>query len=690
MEELLNNIVNGTKEIKNKKDLIEANKKELYRLKANKEKFRNNDKSLNPQLKLVYENVTMQMRKLLKQNRELNKEIRDLTKSIIDSTTAEIEAKKSKIDSNIAEIEAKKSNIDNNKTELYRLKSNKEKLRNKDKSLKPELKKLYGDITQNMSKLLKENKQLNEDISKHLKENKQLNEDIKVLEKNIEEIENDNLDWILADKQKVEIIDKQTIEVKVESNVTEEKVVKDVYKIESDKEVEDYYSKQRDEEEKKIKEANEKVDRANKEKQQDEEEVEKSLNKKAKKEISQYETELDTQEKEELSKAIASVRVQREQAKIERENRPIVLEGVDENPEEQEEKEPIVLEGVEEDPEAQEEKEPIILEGVEEDPEEQEEKKPIVLEGVEEEPEKQEEKPLVLEEEEPESEPEKQEEKPIVLEDKEEQKQDDENNDFDLNNVTLNPLSGDYQVNNNILNSRNKKNGEFQPIEHITIAMVENGMTVNTQKVKELLKKAPKEIKHKLLDTIKNGIRIDGKLALGLINNEEQLNKYLEICEKYDDLSLTGSENASARAELAEYLPKIEYSLKDLRKSKIDILRKLRIYRTAKFTKKLYKEFGKGKDAKIKMSLIDKIYFGIANIIHNDEDIFQPSENPVIEQQEINQNDLKDNTSEQEKREQFAQKIAAQILTEEQKQNTGEQIEEKTAEVENEDKDNVK
>ena len=690
MEELLNNIVNGTKEIKNKKDLIEANKKELYRLRANKEKFRNNDKSLNPQLKLVYENVTIQMRKLLKQNRELNKEIRDLTKSIIDTTTAEIEAKKSKIDSNIADIEAKKSNIDNNKTELYRLKSNKEKLRNKDKSLKPELKNLYGDITQNMSKLLKENKQLNEDISKHLKENNQLNEDIKVLEKNIEEIKNDNLDWILADKQEVEIIDKQKIEVKVESNITEEKVVKDADKIESDKEVEEYYSKQRDEEVKEIIEANEKADKAKKEKQKEDDDIEKSLNKKAKREISQYETEQDNQEKEELYKAIESVREQRKQEQIERENRPIVLEGVEEEHEEPiNKKETIVLESVEEEHEEPiNKKEPIVLEGVEEEHEEPiNNKGPIVLEGVEEEHEEpiNKKEPIILEG--VEEEPEKQEEKPIVLEDEEEQKQDDKNSDFDLNNVTLNPLSGDYQVNNNILNSRNKKNEEIQPIEQITIAMVEDGMTVNTQKVKELLKKAPKETKRKLLDTIKNGIRIDGKLALGLINNEEQLNKYLEICEKYDDLSLTGPENASVRAELAEYLPKIEYSLKDLRKSKIDILRKLRIYRTAKFTKKMYKEFGKEKDAKIKMSLIDKIYFGIANIIHNDEDIFQPSENPVIEQQENNQNDLTDNTSEQEKRTKFIQRIVAKII---QKQDAGEQVEETTTEVENEDKDNVK
>ena len=711
MEELLNNMIEEIKEIKNKKDLIEANKNELYRLKTNKEMYRNNDKSLKPQLKLVYENVTKQMSDLLKQNRELNKEIAVAKQKIIDTCVSEIETKKAK--------------IENNKTELYRLKSNKEKLRNKDNSLKPELRQVYVDITQNMRKILKENRELNSDIAL------------------LENIQNTRFLEGKEENQKNETIISQNIDSQVESKASESRNIND--KLESiqneediNKEIQEFYKQQEDTAKKKLEEALKKFDRANKKKQRDAEKFEKVYDDEARKEISEYENELDNKENEELNSAIESVKSIRAKnekelnekidefnlnKQIENDKRDVIInreakrqiaeyeKELDEQEKEEYERSREAVIKLREQKAREISTRPIFLD-VFENGEIEDVKNPLEQKNDEPETVAEPVNPLSLGDEEEaapevapinpsifgdeEAKPEVAPSTPLSLEDEEEQQNVEDNSDdnIDLNNVTLNPLTGEYQVDEDILNSRNKQDTEtVQLIEQITMAIVEDGITINKQDAKELLKKAPKGTKQLLLDKINTGVRIDGNIALGLIDNEEQLSKYLEICEKYDDLSLIGPENEKTRTELAEYLPRIEYSLKNLRKSNIDMTRKLKIYENAKYTQRMYREYGRGKDAKIKMSIFDKIYFGIANLMKINQQVLTEGQNAEDNQNETESNytelseKIANSIIEQEKREQFTQRMTTQVLQEKQKQEKREQFAERIAdEIEDEEK----
>ena len=682
MEELLNNIVDEIKDINNKRELIENNKKELYRLKANKEKFRNKDNSLNPQLKAVYENVTKQMAELLRQNRNLNKEIRETRKQIVDKFTSEIETKKEK--------------IENNKTELHRLRSNKEKLRNKDNSLKPELKKVQDDITKNMRNLLKENRKLNADIKK--------------LDGIIVDFKENNFDKYLdnkAESQKVEDTNNQNTIKQVESTIkVEEKPIDRTINTEneevSDKEIDEYYKKQEENSKKKIEADNKKMDRANKKKKRDDEKIEKFYDEEAKKQIGEYEKELDNAEEEELKRAIESVKEQDQkviddfykqleyakqhsekneyefgytsketiesaQEKILDEQAKKEIEeyerAIDNAEEEELNKAVESVKKAREEAKTQEYKQPDIEETeqpeVKEISQDTENELETKVEDIPEQPENTEDPQEV--ENETENQEENNQEQAKNIEDTDDS--------YYLSNATLKDLEGEYEVDADILNSRYKENDD-KIIEKISMAIEENAVTINKQDAKEMLKKAPKNIKQEFLKFINNGVRFDGNIALGLLDNETQLFKYLEICEKYDDLSLIGSENAKARAELAEFLPQVEYLFKGLRKSDIEWPRKIKIYQNAKLTQKMYKEFGRGKDVKIKMNIFDKIYFGIASIMESGtkrQETLPSGETPREEQASTDNNHnglaekIANSIIEQEKRDKFAEKMAQQI-----------------------------
>lgn len=85
LNERLNEKINKIREnLEAKENIIESNKKELYRMKSNRDMLLNPDSTINPERKAAYQSITEDMRNKIKENKELNKEAETLRKFIND------------------------------------------------------------------------------------------------------------------------------------------------------------------------------------------------------------------------------------------------------------------------------------------------------------------------------------------------------------------------------------------------------------------------------------------------------------------------------------------------------------------------------------------------------------------------------------------------------------------------------
>ena len=161
--------------------------------------------------------------------------------------------------------------------------------------------------------------------------------------------------------------------------------------------------------------------------------------------------------------------------------------------------------------------------------------------------------------------------------------------------------------------SYSKKTNQ-EKIEEICINFDGDTINVNGVSTEEIETKLSEYVQKRMSEEQVNYTVFDKNIVLGLALNEEQLDKYINACNNFTELTQNYND------EDIEELPEITYNFKGLRKNKeITSSRKMELYQTAKLTKKMYTEMGRKKDIKIKMSLIDKVYFGIKDFWSIDE-----------------------------------------------------------------------
>ena len=205
--------------------------------------------------------------------------------------------------------------------------------------------------------------------------------------------------------------------------------------------------------------------------------------------------------------------------------------------------------------------------------------------------------------------------------------------------------------------SDSKKTNQSK-IEEISINLDGDIIKVNEMSADEIETKLSEYAQKRMSEAQANYTVFDKNIVLGLALNEEQLDKYINACSIFTELT------QDYKNEDIDALPEITYDYKGLRRNKeITSSRKMELYQTAKLTKKMYKEMGRKNDIKIKMSLIDKIYFGIKDFWSIDE----IDENAYkMLPPDDNTNQKEDNSPEQEqtskeRHEDFVERVSARV-----------------------------
>lgn len=99
----------------------------------------------------------------------------------------------------------------------------------------------------------------------------------------------------------------------------------------------------------------------------------------------------------------------------------------------------------------------------------------------------------------------------------------------------------------------------------------------------------------------------DTKIVRALAENEEQLRDYLEAC-KFANIS-------NKKMEISKNIPQIEYDFLQLKRSSIEPLQQLQMYREAKTTQQTFKKY-KGQ-VFLKIGILDNGYYVIQDLLQN-------------------------------------------------------------------------
>lgn len=99
----------------------------------------------------------------------------------------------------------------------------------------------------------------------------------------------------------------------------------------------------------------------------------------------------------------------------------------------------------------------------------------------------------------------------------------------------------------------------------------------------------------------------DINIVRALEGNKEQLIDYLQVCRR--------ANYSREKVERPENFPEIEYDLRELKKSEMPTVQKLEIYKQAKATQNELKKART--NVEIKMSILDKGYFAIQELLQN-------------------------------------------------------------------------
>ena len=191
------------------------------------------------------------------------------------------------------------------------------------------------------------------------------------------------------------------------------------------------------------------------------------------------------------------------------------------------------------------------------------------------------------------------------------------NNDIDLDRELISPDDfrdmygfGKTGDNTNAEKDPDKEIEELEEnieddIELVSVNIDGSDILVNGTSIADIESSISEYTYKRLSEETEGYIEYDKNIALGLASNERQLDKYFKVCDEYTELQKYNDRDTKR-------LPEIVYDLKGLRKNKkIPFNKRVALYQAAKTTQKMYKEVGRKNDVKIKMSLIDKIYFGV-------------------------------------------------------------------------------
>lgn len=88
----------------------------------------------------------------------------------------------------------------------------------------------------------------------------------------------------------------------------------------------------------------------------------------------------------------------------------------------------------------------------------------------------------------------------------------------------------------------------------------------------------------------------DIRIVKALLENEGQLQSYLEVCK-----------NSNKKTAQSDNIPQIQYDLRDLKKSDMEMYSKIELYNKAKETQDTFKKI-KGK-VKVTINILDRAYF---------------------------------------------------------------------------------
>lgn len=143
--------------------------------------------------------------------------------------------------------------------------------------------------------------------------------------------------------------------------------------------------------------------------------------------------------------------------------------------------------------------------------------------------------------------------------------------------------------------------------ESIDIISVENGVNNVTQISLEPQDNEIQDIfEQHNLNTITN-YPFDTKIIRALAENDEQLRDYLEICKF--------ANSSNKKIDILNDFPQIEYDFMQLKKSSIEPLKQLQMYREAKTTQQTFKKY-KGQ-VFLKIGILDNGYYVIQDLLQN-------------------------------------------------------------------------
>ena len=143
--------------------------------------------------------------------------------------------------------------------------------------------------------------------------------------------------------------------------------------------------------------------------------------------------------------------------------------------------------------------------------------------------------------------------------------------------------------------------------ESIDVISVLNGVNSVTQLNLEVKDNEIQEIYDRYnLSGITN-YPFDMRIVRALAENEEQLRDYLELCKN--------ANNSSKKINLPESIPEVEYDLRNLKNSQLDIKQQIEMYKSAKETQSTFKK-ARGK-AEFKMGIIDRGYYTIQEFLQD-------------------------------------------------------------------------
>ena len=131
---------------------------------------------------------------------------------------------------------------------------------------------------------------------------------------------------------------------------------------------------------------------------------------------------------------------------------------------------------------------------------------------------------------------------------------------------------------------------------------------------KKRMNNLSKETLSKLEYIEKNGITVEPGMIRALLSNEKNFNDYLDACISFYDKNNKKAETQVNNVEYVapEDFPEIEYDFRNLRKSdELTEEEKMEAYIQAKETIKMLKQTMPNRKVRMKISILDKIYFEI-------------------------------------------------------------------------------